>query len=125
MLALMASCSLPPKTPLDQEPFAPLPSEGPGHIYLTYSGGSQDLRVFNRIANEFRRHRLRIAIVWQTPSVPTTEQLATFPGRNIRQFHDPKKTVMPSDGYLSVYGEKVPLSNAVALRVALAKATLR
>lgn len=119
----LAGCNRAGLTPLEQKPLETL--EGPRDfaIYLAVQEAPVEVEPLVRVAREFERHRLEIAVVWQMRQAPSTEMLARFAGKSFRQYWDPKGLVPGTGAWLVVRGQRVALGE-VPLRVALARATL-
>jgi hypothetical protein len=123
---MWAACNRVGETPLEQAPIETLERPLAGElskIYLTVNEYPVYNEALLRVAGEFARQRLTVAVVWQMRQAPTTKMLASFPGKVFRQFYDPDGKMRGTGGRLSVNGELVNLEE-VALRVRIARALL-
>ncbi len=120
-LLLLSACQPSNWTPLEQPPLETLAASYGGEVFLTLSTPPANARTLVAVAEEFRRQPIRIDVIWQTQNPPATAFLAEFPGKNIRQFHDPRRFTSSTGGKLNVRGVLVPLE-LLPLRIALARA---
>jgi hypothetical protein len=112
------------QTPLEQAPLETLTAKLEAPIYLTVQEHPVNVAALVRVAGEFERHRLQVAVVWQMRQAPTTEMMASFAGKSFRQYYDPKG-LMPGTGLqVSVHGQMVAIQE-LPLRIAFARAVLR
>ncbi len=93
-------------------------------IYLTVQEYPVDVAALVRVAREFERHRLQVAVVWQMRQAPTTEMMAGFAGKSFRQYYDPKG-LMPGTGLRVSVNKQMVAIQELPLRIAFARAVLR
>lgn len=73
------------------------------------------------IFDEYRKTPLVLHIVWRTPQAPTTEQLAQFPGKKVKQFWDPSGKTPSTKNKVSINQKPVEMDR-LSLRMGLARA---
>lgn len=125
MLALsFVGCNKPGQTPLEQAPLETLKAALQAPVYLTVQEYPPSVAPLVRVASEFERHRLQVAVVWQMRQAPTAEMLASFPGKGFRQYYDPQSLTPGTGLRVSVHGQMIPIQE-LPLRIAFARAVLR
>ncbi|MBZ2185325.1 MAG: hypothetical protein K7J46_11490 [Bryobacter sp.] len=121
VLLLSACSSGPGLTPVEQESLSSLAAPLSAPLLFTVDSLPPSTGPLLPILAEYRRTPLRLHIVWRTPQPPSTQQLALFPGKSIRQYWDPSRLTPSSQNQLRTPSGLVPLEN-LPLRLALARA---
>lgn len=121
---LCGACNRTGQTPLEQAPLETLTAKLDAPIYLTVQEYPVEVAPLVRVAREFERHRLQVAVVWQMRQAPTTEMMEAFAGKSFRQYYDPKNLMVGTGLRVNVYGQLTPLQE-LPLRIAFARAVLR
>lgn len=109
---------------MEQAPLETLTAKLDAPIYLTVQEYPVNVAALVRVAGEFERHRLQVAVVWQMRQAPTTEMMAAFAGKSFQQYYDPKNFMAGTGLRVSVYGQLAPIQE-LPLRIAFARAVLR
>lgn len=122
LACLACSCARGPGlTPFEQNSLEILTAPHRSALLYTVDQEDQQAATLLAVFDEFRRTPLMLDIVWRTAAAPTTEQLARFPGKRIRQYWDPRRLTPSSQGRLLVNGQSVE-EELLTLRLALARA---
>lgn len=119
---LLASCgNNPGLTPIEQDGLQTVSQAVEAPILYTVEGDGQVPELLLPIFAEYKKTPLVLHVVWRVAKPPTTQQLAQFSGKKVKQYWDPESKTPSTGGKLKV-NQRMIAMDRLGLRMALAQA---
>ncbi len=119
---LLAGCgSNPGLTPIEQDGLQTVHQSVEAPILYTVEGDGKAPELLMPIFTEYKKTPLVLHVVWRLVTPPTTQQLAQFGGKRVKQYWDPEMKIPSTGGKLKV-NQRLIAMDRLGLRMALAQA---